>query len=180
MLTVIFVRSDVLPREDMGKEWLVGEENLYSTVHESDGEEPPTSFSAMQDADIDTPKDSGISTAARHPLAQDVTQSVFEDDFVQDGASYRDVPQNNDREDAYRDDYMPDDNDDAQLEEEEEDDYASLGRQESDGGPLEIPVTENEFNALLLEKKRVDFEAAFGCALWEVPVVIVAVWRLDA
>lgn len=34
--------------------------------------------------------------------------------------------------------------------------------------------------AYLREKKRLEIEEAFGSPLWDIPIVIVAVWRLDA
>ena len=39
---------------------------------------------------------------------------------------------------------------------------------------------EGRVQILVRERKRVQFEESFGCALWEIPVFIVAVWRLDA
>jgi hypothetical protein len=41
-------------------------------------------------------------------------------------------------------------------------------------------LSPSEFEYYVREKKRLEIEESHGCALFEIPVAIVAVWRLDA
>ena len=51
-------------------------------------------------------------------------------------------------------------------------------RQCDDDG--QATIRNEDFDLIVRERKRMHFEQNFGCALWEIPVIIVAVWRLDA
>lgn len=42
------------------------------------------------------------------------------------------------------------------------------------------PLVERSFDAYVRERKRLEFEKSYGCHLWEIPVIIIAIWRLDA
>lgn len=156
---------------EIHRAWLVGEENLIGHSRDSTnrGDNHPKSeltCASEEDADLES---SGMPSGRQLGSISDTSEPDVEITHI---APARSEPGHRRRTSTTR----------AEQLQQRQSPAAGEGHERL---PLLSAITleeeqEERVQMLVRERKRLQFEESFGCALWEIPVFIVAVWRLDA